>query len=43
MICGELNLVLYPSVDYDNYINVHNPRARDVLADFMKRHGFCDI
>ena len=40
MICRDWNLVLDPSVDY---INVNNPRARDVDTDFMKRYDFCDL
>ena len=35
IICGDLNLVLNPDVDTENYLHINNPRARTEVLKFI--------
>ena len=40
--CGDFNLVLNPVLDYYNYKNVNNPKARDKVLELMENYGYVD-
>ena len=40
IVCGDFNLTLDPSMDSQNYININNPKARNVLIDTIE---ICDL
>ena len=42
IICGDFNLVLYPHIDYCNYIQINNPRARDKLLEIIDERSLID-
>ena len=35
IFCGDWNLVLHPDLDTYNYVNVNNPKARNVVLDLI--------
>lgn len=44
IICGDFNLVLNPSVDYDsNYKHVNNPAARNKVLEIIENNNLIDI
>lgn len=44
IICGDFNLVLNPTVDYDkSYKNVNNPKATDKIIELIEELGMVDI
>ena len=43
IICGDFNLVLNPNVDYHNYKNVNNPKARERVLEIMEAYSLVDI
>ena len=43
IIAGDFNLILDPSKDCENYRNVNNPRAREVVQDMIDSQDLCDI
>ena len=43
VICGDFNLVLDPDLDYDNYIHINNPNARNKLIEIIQNKGLIDI
>ena len=42
IMCGDFNLVLNPSLDSHNYINVNNPRARTELLSLLNELNLTD-
>ena len=38
-MCGDLNLVLDPKIDSQNYVAVNNPKARAVLLETIHKHN----
>ena len=36
VICGDFNLVLDPKMDSDNYNNLNNPKAQEVVFEHCK-------
>ena len=40
---GDWNLVLNPDIDTYNYVNVNNPKARDVVLDIIGELDLVDI
>ena len=42
IICGDFNLVLKPEIDYDNYLHVNNPNAREMLLDIIEERSLID-
>ena len=40
--CGDFNLVLDPILDCKNYVNINNPRARNILLETMKIYNLVD-
>ena len=43
IICGDFNLVIDPSIDYSNYLNINNPRARNKLLEIIENKGLIEI
>ena len=41
-MCGDFNLVLNPSLDSHNYVNVNNPRARTELLALLNELDISD-
>ena len=37
IMCGDWNFVLNPSIDYENYLHINNPRSRQVYARLFRR------
>ena len=42
ILCGDFNLVLSPSLDSNNYININNPKSRKKLIEIMNIHSLED-
>ena len=42
IICGDYNLVLNPTIDCFNYINVNNPNARNKVLALISEHSLLD-
>lgn len=42
IICGDFNLVLDPHTDCSNYKNINNPKARDILLEYMQINNVID-
>ena len=40
---GDWNLVLDPSLDYDNYKHINNPKSREVVEDMITQLELTDI
>jgi exonuclease III/uncharacterized protein (UPF0305 family) len=40
---GDLNLVMDPLKDYENYKSVHNPNAREAVEALMQQLDLCDV
>ena len=35
MLCGDLNLVIDPSIDCDQYKHINNPKSRETIFEIM--------
>lgn len=42
IICGDFNLVLYPYLDYHNYLHVNNPQAREKVMEIIEERCLVD-
>lgn len=42
IMCGDWNLVLDTNMDYENYVNINNPRARDIVLNWLQDDNFKD-
>lgn len=42
ILVGDFNLVLDPTKDYHNYVNVNNPRAREKVLEMMSELNLVD-
>ena len=42
VICGDWNLVVNADKDYDNYLHINNPRAREVVVNLLQDDNFKD-
>ena len=42
VICGDFNLVLDPKMDSDNYKNINNPKARQVVLNIINDYTLID-
>ena len=40
---GDSNLVLQPAKDYDNYLHVNNPNAKNIVDEIIDELNLCDI
>ena len=36
LLCGDLNLVLAPKMDSQNYLHLNNPKSRSILMESMQ-------
>ena len=43
LLCGNLNLVLDPLLDYDHYKLINNPKSRNLLLETMNSFHLKDI
>ena len=43
VICGDLNLVMDPILDTQNYKHLNNPKARNQLLSIMSTHNLKDL
>ena len=43
IVCGDFNLTLNPELDNKNYININNPKSRQVLLEIMNKNELIDI
>ena len=39
-LCGDLNFILDPEMDCENYIHVNNPKARRVVLNYIEEEIF---
>lgn len=42
-LVGDWNLVLDPSVDYDTYCNINNPKAEESVENIIEEFDLTDI
>ena len=42
IICGDFNMVLDPKLEYDNYRNTNNPKARNKLLSIIEYRHLID-
>lgn len=42
IMCGDWNLVLNPDKDYENYLHINNPRAREAVLNLLHNDNFKD-
>jgi exonuclease III len=42
LICGDFNLVINPELDYDNYTNINNKKARAFILNEMQTRELTD-
>jgi len=42
IICGDFNLVIDPAVDYYNYKNINNPKARNKVLELINCYNLVD-
>ena len=40
IMCGDYNCVLNPELDYYNYKNINNTKARDKVLEIMKKNTY---
>ena len=40
---GDWNLVLNPHLDYDNYKNINNPKAKEAVDDMISEFSLADV
>ena len=43
VICGDFNIVLYPSKDTDNYKSINNPKACTAVLNMMEQLDLIDV
>ena len=43
LLCGDLNLVLDPKIDSQNYLHLNNPKSRSILMESMQALNLSDI
>ena len=43
IMCSDLNFVLNPGIDYENYLHINNPRSRQVMLEFLEENNLLDI
>jgi exonuclease III len=43
IICGDWNLVINPTLDYENYLHTNNPKARNVILNYIISDEYIDI
>ena len=43
LLCGDLNLVLDPKMDSQNYLHLNNPKSRSILMESMQALNLSDI
>ena len=43
IVAGDWNIVLDPSLDYDNYKNVNNVKAQEAVLQLMDSLSLCDV
>ena len=43
IVCGDFNVVLDPKLDSFNYLQINNPKAREVVRDMIDSEDFIDI
>ena len=36
LLCGDLNMVLDPKMDSQNYLHLNNPKSRSILMESMQ-------
>ena len=42
-MCGDFNLVLKPSKDSQNYVNINNPKSRSKMITMLNKRDLVDI
>ena len=42
IICGDWNLIIDPDLDCENYKHINNPKARDVVKEFLEDFDYMD-
>ena len=42
LICGDFNLVINPNLDYDNYKNINNKKARSFILNEIQKRELTD-
>ena len=42
VICGDFNLVQNPCIDYCNYVNINNQKAREKVLEFIEERNLID-
>ena len=42
IMCGDWNLVLNADKDYENYLHINNPRARETVLNWLHNNNFKD-
>ena len=42
-MCGDFNLVLNPSKDFQNYVNINSPKARSKVITMLNDWDLTDI
>ena len=42
IICGDFNLVLWPELDYCNYLHVNNPNSREKVLELIEERSLID-
>lgn len=43
ILCGDWNLIIDPSLDYENYSHINNPRARQIVIRIIEHEDYVDI
>ena len=42
-MCGDLNFVLDPDLDCNNYLHINNPKANNVILDYIEEENLLDV
>ena len=42
-MAGDFNLVLNPTIDYNNYKHINNPKAQEKLIGLISELDLCDV
>ena len=42
IICGDWNLIIDPDLDCENYKHINNPKAREVVKEFLEDLDYMD-
>ena len=43
IMAGDFNLVLNPTIDYNNYKHINNPKAQEKLIGLISELDLCDV